>query len=105
MKTGLQLTDAKAADYDWLVRRVPNWLGGFEYMIELLQVDGCVGFGDTLSEAKLNLDEALFLWAKHHGVSHLPEVNMAAQLIVLEAPMEEVEAAQVDGRLRAIAEI
>lgn len=73
------------------VRKVFNWLGGHEFMIELLNREECIGFGDTITEAKQNLNESIKLCVRQKGVDSLPEPIQGAQIIVLEAPMSEEE--------------
>ena len=54
-------------EFSWSVRRVPNWLGGTEFMFEIIGADGCVSFGDTIYEAKRGLKESLQLWIRTNG--------------------------------------
>ena len=42
-------------EFSWSVRRVPNWLGGTEFMFEIIGADGCVSFGDTVEGEHLIL--------------------------------------------------
>lgn len=83
----------KPEDFKWRVRKVFNWMGHSEMMIELDELDGCVSFGDTLREAKKGLTESLFLWIRQHGEQQLPDIYSSARahLIILESPMREEE--------------
>ncbi|NEU29992.1 type II toxin-antitoxin system HicB family antitoxin [bacterium LRH843] len=83
--------DCRPEDYSWRIRKVANWLGQTEVMIEIDELKGCVSFGDTLKEAKIGLVESLFLWVRKHGGQGLPPKCSGAHLIILEQPMCEDE--------------
>ncbi|ARK31769.1 type II toxin-antitoxin system HicB family antitoxin [Halalkalibacter krulwichiae] len=68
-------------------------------MIELMELDGCVSFGDTLKEAKADLSEALTLWIQYHGEQQLPEIRDGAHIIYLDAPMEIREFQYINSEL------
>ncbi|WP_100405153.1 type II toxin-antitoxin system HicB family antitoxin [Bacillus solitudinis] len=89
-------------DFIWRVRRVSNWLGASEFMIELEGIDGCVSFGDSITAAKLGLEEALELWIRHHGESLLPESCSGAQIILLEPQMSEEEVLYLNTELKKL---
>ncbi|WP_017726523.1 type II toxin-antitoxin system HicB family antitoxin [Halalkalibacterium ligniniphilum] len=74
-------------DFTWRVARHFNWSGGFEYMIEIEELDGCISYGNTIGDAKHGLYEALHLWIRQYGESALPEIPSGAQLIFLDPPM------------------
>ncbi|WP_078391985.1 hypothetical protein [Shouchella patagoniensis] len=89
-------------DYNWRVRKVFNWIGTHEYMVELLSLEECVGFGDTFSEAKRNMEDSMKLYIQRNGVYGLPEPYVSAQLIVLEEPMSHEEFSYINQELIAL---
>jgi predicted RNase H-like HicB family nuclease len=91
--------ECKPEDFNWRVRKVYNWLGGMEVMIELDQLDGCVSFGETVKEAKKGLQESLYLWIRMHGEQQLPDIRSEAQLIFLDPPMEVEEFEYINNEL------
>ncbi|SDB81139.1 hypothetical protein [Shouchella lonarensis] len=88
-----------ATDYHWRVRKVFNWCGGIEYMIELLGREECIGFGNTMREARRDLEEAMGLYELRNGTASLPEVAKQAQIIVLEPSMTLEEMSNVNENL------
>ncbi|MBU8905256.1 type II toxin-antitoxin system HicB family antitoxin [Desertibacillus haloalkaliphilus] len=82
--------------YSWLVRKQFNWIGGYEYLIELKEVEGCFSYGDTIAEAKKGLKEAMVLWVMKHGVEALPEPVHSTQLVYIQPPMTEEEFEQIN---------
>ncbi|MCM3714973.1 type II toxin-antitoxin system HicB family antitoxin [Halalkalibacter oceani] len=87
-------------DFQWRVRKVFDWCGKVEIMIELEELDGCLSFGDTVREAKDGLKEALYLWIRRHGEQQLPEVQQSAHLIILEPPMTTKEFHHVNDEVK-----
>lgn len=92
----------KPEDFNWRVKKVYNWQGGFEVMIELDQLDGCVSFGDTVKEAKQGLRESLYLWIRMYGEQQLPDIHNEAQLIFLDPPMEVAEFEYINNELQLL---
>ncbi|KGA98759.1 hypothetical protein AJ85_16530 [Alkalihalobacillus alcalophilus ATCC 27647 = CGMCC 1.3604] len=90
--------------FSWTVRRVPNWMGGTEFMFEINGVDGCVSFGDTIYEAKKGLTDSLNLWIKKNGEHLLPEAQTGGQLIVLEQDMSDEEFTYINLELQTLHE-
>ncbi len=88
--------------FRWTVRKVFNWLGDTEFMIELDELDGCVSFGHTITEAKKDLHEALYLWIRKHGEGMLPDVIQGAHLTILEPPMNKDEFIYINKQLKEI---
>ena len=78
-------------DFTWRVRKVFNWSGDFEVMIEIVELDGCFSFGRTVKEAKADLAIALRLWIQYQGEQLLPEMREGAHIVYLDPPMEESE--------------
>lgn len=76
-----------ASDFHWIVRKVYKWNGQMELMIELIDLDGCVSYGDTFKEARESLPLALHYWLTKYGEQQLPEPREGAQLIFLEQEM------------------
>ncbi len=62
--------------YDLRVRKVYNWLGSTELMIELYGLEECVGFGDTFLEAKKT-----YLRVSNDGNKHLDWIVFQHPLI------------------------
>jgi predicted RNase H-like HicB family nuclease len=77
-------------------------MGGFEYMIELGQLEGCMSFGETLKEAKLGLKESLHLWIRSHGQQQLPDIRDGAHLIYLDPPMQVEEFNYINSELKKL---
>ena len=92
----------KPENFRWRVRRVSNWMGRQEMMIELDELEGCVSFGDTLREAKKGLKESLFLWIRHHGEQQLPDIRSGAHLIILDSPMTDEEFEYINTELKKL---
>ncbi|AIC95339.1 hypothetical protein [Shouchella lehensis] len=88
--------------YDLRVRKVYNWLGSTELMIELYGLEECVGFGDTFLEAKKNLSESIQRWEQTFGLDRLPPRNNRPQLIFIDAPMEKAEFTFINHELLAL---
>ncbi|GAE34198.1 type II toxin-antitoxin system HicB family antitoxin [Halalkalibacter akibai] len=90
-ETPITFEPYQISDFTWRVQKVNNWCGGSEIMIEMVDLDGCVSFGDTVREARSHLVESLQLWIKHYGDYSLPEIKEGAHIIYLDPPMEESE--------------
>lgn len=87
---------------DLRVKRVSNWVGSYEYMIELIGLEECIGYGDTFTEAKRHLEDSIQLWIRNNGDMALPELTPYAQLIILEQPMTKEEFAYINQELLAL---
>ncbi len=87
--------------FAWNVRQVHDWLGGTEFMIEILGMDGCASFGRSVREAKAGLREALYLWIERHGHCALPQGCEGAQVIILEEPMSAEEVSFINNELKS----
>lgn len=94
--------DYSPSDFHWIVRKVFNWSGQMEIMIELVGVDGCVAYGDTILEAKVELASALCLWIRNYGEQQLPDIHHTAQIIYLEQPMTIAEFRFVNQELKKL---
>ncbi len=92
----------KPENFKWRVRKVSNWFGCSEVMIELDELDGCVSFGDTLREAKIGLRESLFLWIRQHGEQQLPDICSGAHLIMLDPPMTDEEFEYINTEIKKL---
>ncbi|WP_100373815.1 HicB family protein [Bacillus sp. FJAT-45037] len=88
--------------FSWLVRRVPDWMGRTEIMIEIIGAQGCVSFGYTVKEAKRGLGEALKLWVMRNGELALPEGNEGAHLVYIEPAMTKEEEAYINVELKKL---
>ncbi|WP_332697552.1 type II toxin-antitoxin system HicB family antitoxin [Halalkalibacter lacteus] len=86
----------------WRVRKVYNWMGGFEFMIALDQLEGCESFGETMREAKVGLEESLHLWIYTHGQQQLPDIRKGAHLIYMDSPMEIEEFEYINYELKKL---
>ncbi|MEC2071798.1 type II toxin-antitoxin system HicB family antitoxin [Alkalihalophilus marmarensis] len=92
----------KIDDYAWQVRRVPDWTGQTEIMIEIIGAEGCVSFGYSVKEAKRGLKEALLLWIKKYGELALPEGREGAHLIYIEPEMSKEEEDYINVELKKL---
>ncbi|MFC0473203.1 type II toxin-antitoxin system HicB family antitoxin [Halalkalibacter kiskunsagensis] len=92
----------KPEQFSWRVRKVYNWRGGFEFLIELHQLDGCESFGETMREAKVGLKESLHLWIRTHGQQQLPDIRDGAHLIYLDPPMQMEEFEYINRELKKL---
>jgi predicted RNase H-like HicB family nuclease len=101
-KRSCRLEPYQIDDFKWRVRKVYDWSGGFEMMIELDELEGCVSFGSTLKEAKVHLIESLRLWIQHHGEQLLPDIRDGAHLIYLDSPMDCEEFTYINQELKKI---
>ncbi|MFB4210596.1 type II toxin-antitoxin system HicB family antitoxin [Shouchella sp. JSM 1781072] len=88
--------------YDLRVRKVFNWLGATEMMVELMGLEECVGFGDTFLEAKKNLNESIIVWEQTYGKESFPPHLQRPQIIWIDAPMDKSEFAFINHELLAL---
>ncbi|MFC0562026.1 type II toxin-antitoxin system HicB family antitoxin [Halalkalibacter alkalisediminis] len=91
-------------DFTWRVRKVFNWSGDFEVMIEIEELDGCVSFGKTVKEAKADLAIALRLWVQFQGEQLLPDIREGAHIVYLDPPMDESEFDYINDELQRYTE-
>lgn len=84
--------------YTWVVRKQFNWAGKSEYMIEVVELEGCVSYGDTFAEAKNGLKESIELWFQHNGVKS-PPLSIENKLILMEPKMTKEEFHSINKQL------
>ncbi|WP_227936548.1 type II toxin-antitoxin system HicB family antitoxin [Alkalihalobacillus deserti] len=89
-------------DFTWRVRKVFNWNGDFEMMIEINELDGCVSFGRNIKEAKVDLAIALRHWIQYQGEQLLPDIRDGAHIVYLDPPMDESEFDYINKELKRI---
>lgn len=97
-----RLENYQLDDFTWRVRKVYNWNGDFEIMMEVNELDGCVSFGKTVREAKADLAIALRLWIQYQGEQLLPEVRDGAHVVYIDPPMDESEFDFINQELKQI---
>ncbi|MCK0471271.1 type II toxin-antitoxin system HicB family antitoxin [Halalkalibacter sp. APA_J-10(15)] len=90
----------RPSDFHWNIRKVWNWMGQREIMIEIVDLDNCVSFGRTVNDAKNDLEEALYQWIRKNGMDRLPEVRDTAQLIYIEKEMEKEEFDRINEEIK-----
>ncbi|WP_088103872.1 HicB family protein [Halalkalibacter urbisdiaboli] len=89
-------------DFNWQLRKIPNWRGGTSIMIEIVGAEGCVSYGDSVKQAKEGLYEALLVWIRHFGEYALPETREGAQIVFLEPPMTDEEYQYINTELKKL---
>ncbi|GAE25788.1 hypothetical protein JCM9140_1804 [Halalkalibacter wakoensis JCM 9140] len=94
------LAGYKPEHFTWRVRKVFDWRGGMEVMIEFEELHGCVSYGETVRDAKMGLTDSLYMWIRMYGESQLPDLRDGAQLIHLDPPMDEEEFRSINYELR-----
>lgn len=85
--------------YSWIIRKQFNYSGKNEYMIELVELEGCVSYGETIAEAKQGLKESIKLWFKHHGNKKPSILKTTKQLVHIEPNMTKEEFKKLNNRL------
>lgn len=84
-------------NFTWRVQKQKNWCGGYEYMIEVVELDGLISYGDTYKEAKEGLVDSVFYWLKHRKLRQLPEgESRLTHLVHICTTMTEDEFAQIN---------
>jgi len=84
-------------DFTWHVRKQKNWCGGYEYAIEIDELEDLVSYGDTYREAKEGLVESVFYWLRHRKLERLPEgQKRSAHCIRISKTMTEEEFKQIN---------
>lgn len=67
--------------FTWVLQKQFDWLGGYEYSIEIVGIDGCIGYGDTIIDAKRDLYKAFTRLLKSNKIKEVPVEDF--QLIIM----------------------
>lgn len=92
--------------FTWAVRKEFNWLGGYEYSIEILGLHQCISYGESYSEARKGLPEAIEIWQKYNkgqiSTKQLPSISTRGHLVIIQPQMTKEEFDTINQRLQAL---
>lgn len=90
--------------YTWIVQKQINCFGKTEFMVEVKELEGCVSYGATYSEAIKGLEEAIQLWFKHHnkGLHFGRRVN--THVVQIEPMITKEQSEEINRRLLTLIE-